>query len=73
MLRMMFLTKFNHQFFYCCPNKEIKGQISKSMSYNLQKIARKTSSLLATRSCLVIIIILFFSYRFCADDFSEMA
>ena len=47
---------------------------SKSMmSYHLLKIGRKTSSLLATRSCLVIIIILFLSYKFCAGDFSEMA
>ena len=33
-------------------------------------IERKTSSLLATRSNLVLII--FFSYKFCAGDFSNM-
>ena len=36
------------------------------------KIRRKTYSLLATRSCLVIILLhYYFSYRFCPEDFSE--
>ena len=47
---------------------------SQSKSYLIaSRIERKTHSLLATRSYLVIIFILFSSYKICAEDFSEMA